>query len=162
MRTRRVFMCNDKHSLSAFLLSFFSFFFFSLSLLTNFEAKKSKKFRVKKKKERKKRKNMTDTVRPPPSASAMNNNDPIASTAAAAAGPDDVVAVAALIDELKVYTIYFSRFRIAFLFRSNIYKEKCGIFGEKGALSFAAMETFLLFSSPLYLLRVCVLCLRVY
>lgn len=68
--------------------------------------KKSKKFwgRVVKKK---KRENMTDTVRPPPSATTtMNNNDP-PSALSSAPGPDDVVAVAALIDELKVRLLSF-------------------------------------------------------
>ena len=95
---------------------------FSLLLLTFFLSKHvlgfrglgAKKNRKKnfgeKSRQKEKEKTMTDTARPPPSATTTmnnNNNDPIIASTTSAPGPDDVVAVAALIDELKVRLLSF-------------------------------------------------------
>jgi len=86
---------------------------FSLRLLLTFWAKKNRK-NFGEESSKRKRENMTDTVRPPPSATTtMNNNDP-PSALSSAPGPDDVVAVAALIDELKVRLLSFFFFNFSF------------------------------------------------
>jgi hypothetical protein len=85
-------------------------------------AKKNRKNFGEESSKRKKRENMTDTVRPPPSATTTmnnNNNDPIIASTTSAPGPDDVVAVAALIDELKVRLLSF--FFLIFRFRIDCF-----------------------------------------